>query len=263
MFLGAKKFNGDLAKWDVSSVKDMSDMFGGATFFKRKLCGATWVHSKATKTRMFAGTSGSISQHFCSGACVSTSPRRSTVTLPFDVSDQVKLSLLRRYLLSVLVAIQNVIKSEIALAHSHPSCFFLVIVALVPILIHTYPACHRQALYSSRPFASPSPVTPTYTVDSALSHLSYHRISTPITPAFAPNSAQELQAAVGACTQPSKVRSRSSIRPSHRTESDRCTTPTLGRILDERSWNKQAGKHLPRWAEEIVRTRNLMFGGGK
>ena len=70
MFLGASLFNGDLEKWDVSGVKDMSGMFGGATYFKRKLCGPAWVHSNAKKTRMFAGSSGSISRHYCSGVCV-------------------------------------------------------------------------------------------------------------------------------------------------------------------------------------------------
>ena len=65
MFLGATSFNGDLGKWDVSSVKDMYGMFWGATIFKRKLCGASWVHSKAKKTIMFAGTSGSISPTEC------------------------------------------------------------------------------------------------------------------------------------------------------------------------------------------------------
>ena len=69
MFLDASSFNGDLEKWDVSNVKDMSGMFGGTSLFKRKLCGTAWVHSSAKKTSMFAGSSGSISRHYCSGAC--------------------------------------------------------------------------------------------------------------------------------------------------------------------------------------------------
>ena len=69
MFLGASSYNGDLSRWDVSKVKDMSGMFGGATLFKRRLCGGAWVHSKATQTRMFAGSGGSISRNVCSGAC--------------------------------------------------------------------------------------------------------------------------------------------------------------------------------------------------
>ena len=72
MFLDASSFNGDLEKWDVSNVKDMSGMFSGANFFKRKLCGAAWVHSNAKKTSMFAGSSGSISKEPCNGACART-----------------------------------------------------------------------------------------------------------------------------------------------------------------------------------------------
>ena len=75
MFLGASSFNGDLAKWDVSRVQDMSGMFGGATVFKRTLCGAAWVNSKAKKTSMFAGSSGLISQFTCSGVCTITELR--------------------------------------------------------------------------------------------------------------------------------------------------------------------------------------------
>ena len=67
MFLGASSYNGDLAKWDVSNVKDMSGMFGGATLFKQKLCGGAWVHSRAKQTRMFEGSSGSISRNVCNG----------------------------------------------------------------------------------------------------------------------------------------------------------------------------------------------------
>ena len=37
MFLGAASFNGDISKWDVSSVEDMSAMFWGATFFNRDI----------------------------------------------------------------------------------------------------------------------------------------------------------------------------------------------------------------------------------
>ena len=65
MFLGATSFNADLSKWDVSSVDDMHSMFLGATLFKQNLCGAAWVHSKASKDFMFEGTSGSISSTTC------------------------------------------------------------------------------------------------------------------------------------------------------------------------------------------------------
>jgi len=37
MFLGASAFNGNIEKWDVSSVVDMSQMFAGATSFNQKI----------------------------------------------------------------------------------------------------------------------------------------------------------------------------------------------------------------------------------
>ena len=70
MFLGATSFNGDVSKWDVSSVRDMSKMFWGATLFKRRLCGTAWIHSKATQTVMFEGSSGSISPEVCTVTAV-------------------------------------------------------------------------------------------------------------------------------------------------------------------------------------------------
>ena len=65
MFSEAELFNGDISKWDVSSVTMMDRMFFLAASFKQKLCGTAWVDSKASKTLMFAGTSGSISQTVC------------------------------------------------------------------------------------------------------------------------------------------------------------------------------------------------------
>ena len=65
MFLGATSFNGDLSKWDVSSVTDIRGMFLGATLFKRNFCTTAWVHSKASKDAMFEGSSGSISSTVC------------------------------------------------------------------------------------------------------------------------------------------------------------------------------------------------------
>ena len=65
MFLGAKEFNGDISKWNVSSVNNMQSMFLGAESFKRTLCEVAWVHSKASKNLMFAGSSGSISKTVC------------------------------------------------------------------------------------------------------------------------------------------------------------------------------------------------------
>jgi len=49
----------------VSSVTNMNQMFWGATSFTHKLCGAAWVHSKASKRNIFTGSSGSISRTVC------------------------------------------------------------------------------------------------------------------------------------------------------------------------------------------------------
>ena len=65
MFFGALSFNGDISKWNVSSVTDMDSMFLGATPFTQQLCGPAWVHSKASKIDMFTGSSGSISRTEC------------------------------------------------------------------------------------------------------------------------------------------------------------------------------------------------------
>jgi hypothetical protein len=54
-------------------VANMDYMFLDATLFKRKLCGAAWVHSKARRTVMFAGSSGSIPETVCT-APTATSP---------------------------------------------------------------------------------------------------------------------------------------------------------------------------------------------
>ena len=62
MFNGATSFNGDISKWDVSSVSNMKDMFRDAGSFDRDLCGASWANSNAIKTGMFVGSSGSISR---------------------------------------------------------------------------------------------------------------------------------------------------------------------------------------------------------
>ena len=65
MFWSAKSFNCDLSKWDVSHVTNMDKMFYDAKSFKRKLCGASWVDSEATKTLMFEGSYGSIAVTAC------------------------------------------------------------------------------------------------------------------------------------------------------------------------------------------------------
>merc|ERR1719326_1443837 len=63
MFQDAESFNIDLSKWDVSKVTDfyMDFMFSDATSFNQNLCGAAWVASKANKDGMFDGSPGSIS----------------------------------------------------------------------------------------------------------------------------------------------------------------------------------------------------------
>ena len=58
-------FNGDLSKWGVSSVTSMDFMFLNAASFNQKLCGIAWVNSKASKSSMFAGSSGSIARAVC------------------------------------------------------------------------------------------------------------------------------------------------------------------------------------------------------
>ena len=60
MFRYATTFNGDIANWNILSVANADNMFLGAVSFKRKLCGAAWVHLKATRNRMFEGSFGSI-----------------------------------------------------------------------------------------------------------------------------------------------------------------------------------------------------------
>ena len=65
MFRKTISFNGDISKWDVSSVTAMDNMFQDATSFKQELCGAAWVHSKASKTDMFSDSPGSIPGTVC------------------------------------------------------------------------------------------------------------------------------------------------------------------------------------------------------
>ena len=59
MFFEATSFNGDLSRWNVSSAKNMSSMFEGATSFDRQLDG-TWSTSTADKTYMFSNSPGTI-----------------------------------------------------------------------------------------------------------------------------------------------------------------------------------------------------------
>ena len=62
IFLSESAINGDVSKWDVSRVRNMDYMFQNVKSFKQELCGAAWVHSKASKIQMFAGSPGSISR---------------------------------------------------------------------------------------------------------------------------------------------------------------------------------------------------------
>ena len=66
MFSSTPLFTSDISKWDVSSVTNMDYMFIGATSFTHHLCGAAWVHSKASKEHMFYNSYGSIPQTVCS-----------------------------------------------------------------------------------------------------------------------------------------------------------------------------------------------------
>ena len=82
MFHSAESFNGDLSQWDVSRARNMDDMFRGAIAFKHKLCGAAWVHSKASKNAMFDGSSGSISRTVGSLPCPIPNPTPSPTPNP-------------------------------------------------------------------------------------------------------------------------------------------------------------------------------------
>ena len=59
MFSGATSFNGDLSGWNVGQVTDMSYMFYGATSFNRQL-GGSWSASTASQWEMFNESGGSI-----------------------------------------------------------------------------------------------------------------------------------------------------------------------------------------------------------
>lgn len=45
MFYGARKFNADISRWDVSNVKTMEEMFYGAITFNQDLTGWPWSES--------------------------------------------------------------------------------------------------------------------------------------------------------------------------------------------------------------------------
>merc|ERR1711934_31098 len=66
MFLQASSFNTDISKWDIRSVTDTDYMFYQAESFKQKLCGESWIDSKATNKFMFASSEGSLADKPCS-----------------------------------------------------------------------------------------------------------------------------------------------------------------------------------------------------
>ena len=59
LFSGATSFNRVLSSWDVGQVERMGSAFCGATSFDRQLGGA-WATSTADKTWMFRNSPGSI-----------------------------------------------------------------------------------------------------------------------------------------------------------------------------------------------------------
>ena len=69
MFRSARAFNVDISKCDVfrvtSKIRSKIKMFFHAATFNQKLCGTTCACSKASKSDMFVGSSGSISQTAC------------------------------------------------------------------------------------------------------------------------------------------------------------------------------------------------------
>ena len=75
MFSYVEVFNRDISKWDVSCVTSMDYMFLHAAPFKQKLCGHTWVRSRATKKDMFAASPGSISRTVCTSGTMQHADR--------------------------------------------------------------------------------------------------------------------------------------------------------------------------------------------
>jgi len=89
IFRGAKAFNADISKWDVSSVTDMGGMFYGAEGFTADI--SKWDVSKVTDTSgMFYGTKGfnaDISKWDVSHVTVMTGMFRGAKTFNADISN--------------------------------------------------------------------------------------------------------------------------------------------------------------------------------
>ena len=81
MFYHASSFNGDLSKWDVSRVTNMVGMFYSASKFSQTLCGA-WAPSAATKDQMFDGSLGKIGPSCASKTTLIGSPFPSLNSIP-------------------------------------------------------------------------------------------------------------------------------------------------------------------------------------
>ena len=80
MFSNAPLFNGDISGWDVSSVSSMDAMFLEATAFSQTLCGA-WLTSTADKNQMFDGSSGRIGSPSTSCSTTTANPKCKTASL--------------------------------------------------------------------------------------------------------------------------------------------------------------------------------------
>merc|ERR1711970_576152 len=92
MFFQASSFNGDLSKWDVSKVTDMSGMFYQASSFNGDL--SKWDVSRVgSKLGMFHGDSCSLCEHVphglkgaCQSSCRRPSPRDGDDAAAYDLA---------------------------------------------------------------------------------------------------------------------------------------------------------------------------------
>merc|ERR1719174_3187304 len=73
MFYYASKFNGDLSKWDVSSVTTMTEMFAAASLFNGDL--SKWDVSKVSDMGGMFGYASSFAQTLC-GAWITSKAKK-------------------------------------------------------------------------------------------------------------------------------------------------------------------------------------------